>query len=210
MLQRSAIFDQNYDSYVEQLAKINFKSIKTILGIACHGDQAQIHFLNHKYLISKNGIKNSSGNRPDYRICVILAKYILLCPSQIHLDTKWVSFKDFKRTSHFTNTNFFASDTQSVMVKHFSGRLKALFNISKKLGGVPHKMETPYDLSVQFNVLPRMSLLLLFNDSDEDFPAHCNVLFPKHAEFYLDPESLAVTSAVLANSLIETDQTWSD
>jgi hypothetical protein len=93
-----------------------------------------------------------------------------------------------------------------VLVKHFSGRLEALFNISEKLGGVPHEVETPYDLSMQFNVLPRISLLLLFNDSDEDFSAHCTVLFQKHAELYLDPESLAMSSAALASTLIKTDR----
>jgi hypothetical protein len=33
------------------------------------------------------------------------------------------------------------------------------------------------------------------------FYAHCSVLFQKHAEYYLDPESLAMTSAFLAKSL---------
>lgn len=206
MIQRSAVFDKNYEGYVEQLSKINFKSIEERLGIRCHDDEAQIDFLNNSYWVSRNGIRDASGNRPDYGICVILSKYILLCPDQTYIDTQWVSFKDFKRTSHFTNVNFFTSDTQAVLVKHFSGRLEALLKISEKLGGIPHEMETPYDLSMQFNALPRLSLLLLFNDGDEDFPAHCNVLFQKHAELYLDPESLVMTSAGLARSLIRADQ----
>jgi len=57
---------------------------------------------------------------------------------------------------------------------------------------------------MQLDALPRISLLLLYNDCDEEFPAQCTVLFQKHAEFYLDPESLVMTSAGLAKQLAQT------
>ena len=69
------------------------------------------------------------------------------------------------------------------------------------MGGFAHQMEISYDLAVKFDALPRISLLLLFNDGDEEFPAKCTVLFQKHAEYYLDPESLAMTGACLAKAL---------
>ena len=46
-----------------------------------------------------------------------------------------------------------------------------------------------------------MSLLLLFNDRDDEFPAGCKVLFNRHAESYLDPESLAMTGTFLPKEL---------
>ena len=58
-----------------------------------------------------------------------------------------------------------------------------------------------FDLCVQFDALSRIALLLLFNDGDEEFPAKSTVLFQKHAEYYLDPESLAMTGASLAKKL---------
>ena len=42
---------------------------------------------------------------------------------------------------------------------------------------------------------------MLFNDKDDEFPAQCSILFQKQAEFYLDPESLLMTGAVLARKL---------
>jgi len=152
-------------------------------------------------LVSNNGIFDESGNRPDYIISIILSKYILLCPGQSHHDNEWVSFKDFKRVSHFTNVNYFSSDTERAIEKHFSGKLDKLKKASEELDGSQHEMEISYDLSMQFNALPRISLLLLFNDGDEEFPAKCTVLFQRHAEYYLDPESLAMTSACLAREL---------
>ena len=69
------------------------------------------------------------------------------------------------------------------------------------MGGVPHNMQGTYDLSMELRALPRISLLLLFNDGDRDSPAQCTVLFQKHAELYLDPESLAMTGALNAVEL---------
>ncbi len=113
---------------------------------------------------------------------------------------------DFKRTSHFTNVNYFASDTAQMINQHFSGKLEALSEAGEELGGFRPEVDMPYDLSMQFEALPRISLLLLFNDRDEEFPAQCTVLFQQHAEFYLDPESLSMTSAFLAKDLKETSQ----
>jgi hypothetical protein len=68
------------------------------------------------------------------------------------------------------------------------------------LGGSPHLLRQMrfridnYSETTIFLVsaLPRISLLLLFNDGDEEFPAKCTVLFQRHAEYYLDPECLAI------------------
>ncbi len=203
MFHGSEIFEKHYHDYCDQIAKIDFLSIKDKLGVESDDDQIFMRFLNKEYRISRNGITDASGKRPGYVVCVILAKYILLCPDQVHHDTEWVSFKDFKRASLFTNANFLISDTEQVIIKHFSGKLDELFTASEELEGFQPEVDMPYDLAMQFDVLSRISLLLLYNDSDEEFPANCTVLFQKHAEFYLDPESLIMTSGFLAKSLRE-------
>ncbi len=200
------IFEKNYQYYCDRIAELDFTSIKERLGTESDRDQMKISFIDRDYLVSKKGVTDASGNRPDYMVCVILAKYLLLTPDKSYNDTEWVSFKDFKRASHFTNTNFFSSDTEQVIVKNFSGRVNELSRAGKALGGIDHELRTSYDLAMEFIALPRISLLLLFNEKEEAFPANCSLLFQKHAEFYLDPESLALTSACLAKCLKKTDQ----
>ena len=197
----SEIFEKNYNDYCAQIAGVNFESVKNTLGITSHEDRLVIPLFNRDYLISKNGIADASGARPDYMTSVILAKYILLCPDQLHEDTEWVSFRDFRKTSHLTNLNFFRSDTEQAIEKRFSGRLDALSLAGKESGGMDHPMASSYDLSMRFNALPRISLLLVFNDGDEEFAARCSVLFQKQAEFYLDPESLTMIGALLSKNL---------
>lgn len=198
-------YEKNYSLYCSQIAEVDLGLIKEKLGLISDGDSFFIPFFNRRYLVAKNGILDAAGKKPDsrleYMVSVILAKYILLCPDQLHYDAEWCSFKDFKRTSHFTNVNYFSSDTEMSIEKQFSGKLDGLSKSSEELGGIPYKMELSYDLSMQFNALPRLSMLLLFNDGDDEFPAKCKVLFQKHAEFYLDPESLAMTGSFLAFEL---------
>ncbi|MDY6905926.1 MAG: DUF3786 domain-containing protein [Thermodesulfobacteriota bacterium] len=201
MAAKSAVFEENYNDYCARLAETDFSRISRILGIRLENNRLAVPFFQTTCHVSGDGITDASGNRPDYITCVILARYILNCPDEPHNDPDWVSFKDFKKEAAVLNVNFFTSDTEQAIVKAFSGRFDALENACQQTGGTPHKADYPYDLVMQFTALPQISLLLLFNDKDDEFPAACSVLFNRHAEEYLDPESLAMTSAVLARKL---------
>lgn len=197
MDEASNVFEKNYQDYCTQIEKVDFESIKHTLGIKNHKDGYLIPFFNKKIQILDNEILDLSGNRPDYMVSVIIAKYILLSPEKLKIIDGWASFKDFKKAANFISTSSFASDTERSIAKHFSGRLNKLKNACEKLGGLHHELGISYDLSMTFNALPRISILLLFNDSDEEFPAKCTILFQKHAEYYLDPESLVMTIGFL-------------
>jgi hypothetical protein len=195
------VFEKHYMSYLEEIAAVDFQMLNSILGCRLDGDQLVIPFFGREYRVSRIGIADGAKRRPGYVVCVVLAKYILRCPAFVTAGDGWVSFKDFKTTSHFTNVNYFASETERAIVKCFSGRRDELAEACRQTGGVPDESGMPYDLSVRFEALPRVSLLLLFNDRDDEFPAGCKVLFNKHAEHYLDPESLAMTGSLLAKQL---------
>ena len=195
------VFEKNYEYYLEEIAKVDFSAVKDTLGGRMDGDRMVVPFFGGEYRVSRDGIADEAGQRPRYVVCVVLAKYILRCPVAAPAGNGWVSFKDFKTTSHFTNVNYFVSDTEQSIVKGFGGRLSELAEACRQTGGVLNEAGMPYDLSVRFEALPRVSLLLLFNDRDDEFPAGCTVLFNRHAEFYLDPESLAMTGGLLSRRL---------
>ncbi|MFP4347955.1 MAG: DUF3786 domain-containing protein [Desulfococcaceae bacterium] len=203
MEQKSEIFQKNYEEYLAGISQVDLASVKDTLGLEQHGDRFFLPFFGTEYLLSSGGIEDDAGHTPDYSTCVILSKYILRCPEQIHLETEWAAFKDFKRTAQFVNVNYFISDTENVFTSTFAERIDDLARVALEIGGMPCDEYAGYDLAMKFVALPRISLLLLFNDEDEDFPAYGTVLFQKHAEHYLDPESLAMTSAWLARRLAE-------
>lgn len=201
MFKNSEIFEEHYADYIRQISDIDLTNLTEVLAIESTGDQVTVPFFGENHTVSKEGIFDGSGKRPHYVVCVILAKYVLSAPDLPHDDTTWVSFKDFKQTSHFLNVNYFSNDTEKAIVKTFAGKKELLSQASENLGGHHQGGQFQYDVSMVFRALPRISLLMLFNDQDDEFPAQCRVLFQKHSEFYLDPESLAMTGAYLSKRL---------
>ncbi len=210
MVERSKIFDDHYKDYCKQIASVDLDSIKDRLDIKIENNIALIPFFNQVYQVSGNGIFTMNNEKADYVTCVILAKYILLCPDQLYLDGEWCTFRDFKKESHMTNANFFNTETTGKIKTHFSNHVADLKIACKRINGIEQQMDLAYDLSISFVVLPRLSMLLLMNDADEDFPADCKVLFQRQGEHYLDPESLVMTSSLLANKIIQADKNKGD
>ena len=197
------IFNTHYEDYCRQIAELDFSSIKDTLGIEFQGKEALIPFLGEDYIVSNKGITDESGSRPNYMVCVILSKYLLLCPAAPVVSKEWTALKDFRKLSQFTNLNVFTSDTEKPIVKRFSSQLEALSEASQKLGGKPCDLDLSYDFSMEFKLLPQIEILLLFNDRDDEFSATCSVLFQRQAEHYLDPESLIMTGMAFTQRLIK-------
>ncbi|MCP4337716.1 MAG: DUF3786 domain-containing protein [Desulfobulbaceae bacterium] len=195
------IFETHYEDYCRQIADLDLSSIQDTLDIKIQGKETIIPFLGEYYMVSGNGVTDASGNLPNYMVCVILSKYLLLCPEAPVVSKEWAALKDFHKMSQFTNLNVFTSDAEKPIVKRFSGQLNALLDASQKLGGKPCNMDLSYDFAMEFKVLPKIDILLLFNDLDDEFPATCSMLFQRHAEHYLDPESLIMTGIVLTKRL---------
>ena len=89
------IFETHYENYCRQIDELDFQSIKDTLDIKVSGTDAIIPFFGEKYSVSKTGIADEFGNRPDYGICVILSKYLLLCPNAPVANKEWSTLKDF-------------------------------------------------------------------------------------------------------------------
>jgi len=124
-------------------------------------------------------------------ICVILCKYILLCPQIPPKEKDWVSFRDLKDSGPLTS--YFANDVERAIAVHFNGRLSDMKNAGRTLKGYSPDIEVSYDLSMQFDALPKVPVVMLFNDADDEFPAKCAVLFETRAENYLDSECLPLS-----------------
>jgi hypothetical protein len=188
-------------NYIHQIADLDFSSIKDTLGIEVRDQKVVNPFFGDEYSVSKTEIMDESGNRPDYMVCVILSKYLLLCPDAPVVNKEWSALKDSHKMSQFTNLNVFASDAERPIIRSFSRRVDALSAASERLGGKSCELGAFYDVSMEFIALPRIKLLLLFNDGDNEFPATCSLLFQKQAETYLDPESLIMVGIAFTQRL---------
>ena len=198
-MKKSPIFEKTYQGYLTQIADLDFTKLEDLLGIQASGNGAIINFFGKPYEVSGSGISGPEGSKPHLSTCVILCKYLLMCPPYEPLGTSWVTFNDFKDAAPLINS--FATTVTNPLAKLYSGRSSALESACKKIGGYPPVETFPYDVSIQFDALPRIPLLLLFNDRDEGFPAHCSVLFEKRTESYLDMECVAMVGMLLCEYL---------
>ena len=137
-------------------------------------------------------------------MCVVLCKYLLLCPDAAVPEDEWAAYRDFKDAGPLTG--FFANSVEKPLAEHFAGRLTELETACKALGGIAPDIDLTYDFSMQFNALPRVPILLLYNDADDEFPAHCSLLFRRGSDKFLDAESLAILGEIVTRRLIKNSE----
>jgi hypothetical protein len=204
-MEKSSVFEETYNNYLAQIAGLDFTKIAAQLGAEMGGDEIIIPVFETPHRISAAGISDPSGQRPNFSVCVILFKYLLLCPGDDPVENDWVSFKDFMDSAPFAGAFF--NYTEVPLAKYFSGRLKDLQSACQGIHGHPPAATFSYDLCMQFNALPKVPILMLFNDADNEFPAQCAVLFERRAEKYLDMECLAMVGMLLFEYLKQVSDT---
>ena len=81
MQTKETVFEKTYKNYLEQLREISFEDTAHNLGVKIEGNGIKISLIGNEYAISDEGIADPSGKKPTHDICVILSKYVLLCPA---------------------------------------------------------------------------------------------------------------------------------
>jgi len=195
MTNKKSVFKKTYENYLAQVNGIDFNSVKQKLGVEVEKNKIIIPLFGKPYEISAAGISDPGGKQPMLDICVILCKYILLCPQISPKEQDWVSFRDLKDSGPLTS--YFVNDVEQAIAVHFNSRLGDMKNACRTLKGYSPDIEVSYDLFMQFDALPKVPVVMLFNDADDKFSASCSVLFERRAENYLDPECLAMVGRFL-------------
>ena len=198
-MEKRSVFNETYQNYLNRIEKIDLHKRSEQLGGRIEKDEMVVPFFGKSYRISSRGIADPFGKQPLMGICVVLCKYLLLCPEVPSLDKEWVSFRDFQNTAPLIHS--FVNHTERPIARNFSNRLEDLSVACEKLGGQNAGLDLNYQLIMKLYPLPKVPVLLLFDDADEEFPAQCKVLFERRAEHYLDPECLAIVGTLLYNFL---------
>jgi hypothetical protein len=198
-LQDTAVFDDIYRDYLDQVSRINLEGIKDALGIAVQGQEVVVPLFGTAFRVSSQGIADPLGRRPSHSVSVVLCKYLLMCPEHEPTGTDWVAYRDFRDSGPFVHG--FRANAEANISKTFSGRMAALERLSTEFAGRPSQDDYPGQLRMRFDALPRVPMLMLFNDEDEEFPSQCSLLFERRAQYYLDMECLAISGWILAEWL---------
>ena len=196
---RAEVFEENYRLYLSRLAQIDLAARASMLGGRMEKDAAVVSFFDRRYRVTAEAITDADGAQAPYDVCVVLARHLLMCPKRLPTEDTWSAYRDFKDAGPLTV--FFADAVEGAITETFSGRCAELEKACRSLGGSPPLAALSYDVTMQIPALPRIPMLLLFNDKDEEFPPQCSVLFEARAERYLDAESLAILGSQLTQRL---------
>ena len=195
-------FETIYTALRKRLTGIDYLAKSTLLGAKIQDNELVIPFFGIPHRVSRSGVTDMSGREINLALGVVLYQYVLHCPQDTSAGgEELVTFREFEASSPLSG--YFVENTQKLIAGAFAGNISALEARCKKLEGVLHVDDNAsYDLSVQFNALPRIPIFLRFNDRDEEFPAQCVILFRRSAEQFLDLQSLCISGTFLAGSLI--------
>ncbi len=196
---RAPVFDQTYHDYLAQIGQIDLASLQDALGFQLKGQQAEIAIFGRPYALSAQKIEGSDGRQPDLAVCVLLCKYLLMCPQGVVKGEALVTFKDFKDAAPLVG--YFTNTIEGGLARRFADHGTALENACRMAGGRPYTADLAYAVKFRFTGLPRVPVYLLFNDKEEGFPAQATLLFERSAEEYLDMESLAILAGILVRRL---------
>jgi hypothetical protein len=193
----NSIFKQNYDCYLEQIGNLDLAERQWNLGITVNQGVSVMPFFNKQYQVSKLGI---SGDL-SYAAKVVLLKYLLMCPKEMPVGgTDWIPYREFKDSGQSNGSGLSDYVTQT-LAERFTGKLVHLQDACYRLGGAPPKTKYPHDLAFEFQALPRVPVLFLFNDAEEGFPAHLTILYQRRAENFLDAECRVMLDGYLLEEL---------
>jgi len=195
MTAEATVYEKTYEDYIAALKRIDLAAVEAKLGVQVRGHEVIIPLFGKPHKVSESGVTNPIGRQPSLDICVILCKYLLLCPDAFPQDKEWAAFRDFRESAPLLG--YFAHQVEHAIAAYFAGRPGDVEKAAKTLGGVSPAIEVPYDVSIQVPALPQVPILVLYNDADEEFPAKCSVLFERRAEIFLDAECLAMLGRLL-------------
>lgn len=191
--------EKTFQQYLSDIRKIDLSAAGEMLGLEKEPNGYFIRFFTTQFAIRPDGFFTAANKKPPHDICIVLCKYLLRCPKTAPADKTLVSFRDFKDSGPLAA--YFSSDVENLICREFEDRFKALQNACRRIGGAPADVEADYDLIMRFNALPKLPMILLFNDRDEEFPPRATVLYERRAEVYLDAECLAILGNLLYQSI---------
>ena len=85
-MKKPSVFKETYQNYLDQIGELDLDSRAEKLGGRVENNEMVISFFGQPYRISTRGIKDPTGKQPPMGICVVLCKYLILCPDIPSLD----------------------------------------------------------------------------------------------------------------------------
>jgi hypothetical protein len=127
----------------------------------------------------------------------VLLMYYFSTADGTPISGQWISFSELPDGRFYNQA--FQSYTGTELERFFQDDLERFELVAKKQAGFRYSLGTA---SYSFRTLPRVSLLVIFWQGDEDFPSSFKILFDASASHYLPTDGYAILGSTLTRKLI--------
>lgn len=195
------VFDEKYEKYLAKIKSIDLLKRVETLGIKKQDHLYIFDFVDRQIAFDGHDFVDIKGYEVTTAVKIVLCNYLMKCPSKIYTTSnKLVTFREISNAGPLFSR--LSENTGKIISTTFSGQIDKLKSRCQSLGGT-FPEPAPYDLSVSFKALNKVSVFLNFNDADEFMPPNAMFLFHDNVEAYLDLESLTIICTYLTGLLIQ-------
>lgn len=113
------------------------------------------------------------------------------------LTDRWIAFSELQDGRFYSQA--FQGYSGDKLGKLFTDDLDAFRKAALEIGGIPHSMA---DASFVFQLLPRVPLLALAWQGDDEVPSSYQILFNESVNHYLPTDACAIAGSMLTGKLI--------
>ena len=202
MTEVSPVFQQTRAAYLDLIRGVDISGSAGTLGFAAVQEGFEIRLFNSAFTVTADDIVDAQHRPAAFDVCVLLSRYLIMCPEVPDERMEWTAYRDFKDAGPLLK--YYADNVEGAIAEGYRGRRNDLAIAAAAMSGTPYEEPLAYDVAVRFEALPRIGMLLLFNDADDEFGAECRVLFERRTETYLDMECVAILGARLAAGFCRT------
>ncbi len=149
--------------------------------------------LSYPYFIARS--TNVQGELGVAHQALILYYFITARPQP--LTERWISFAELPDGRFYAQA--FQGYTGIVLQRHFADQIDRLEAAVQQHKGIPFPFA---DKAYLFWVLPRVPLLLVYWQGDEDFPPNYQILFDASIAHYLPTDACAIAGSMLTRKLV--------
>ena len=200
-MDNSKIFNEVYPDLLSKVKPMDLSQKLNVLGIQKRGALFVFDFFNRQLVFDGDDFFDTAGADLTTAVKVVLCTYILMSPEkELKSDGNLVTFREFSDAGPLFLR--FTENTAKIIQTSFSNRPETLSRRCLKLGGTILTNQS-YDISVRFSALPKIPIILNFNDADELMPANAGFLYRDTAATYLDLQCLTITCTYLTGLLIK-------
>ncbi len=163
------------------------------------GRRFVVSFFGEAYSVSypEARVTKGNGSEAGAREALIVLHYLVNADGT-EVRGRWVAYRDLPGARYHEPA--FAAEVEVPLSRGLAGRREELRSWAAEHA---EAVDLPGDVAAAWYVLPRVPLLLVFNEGDEEFPASARVFFDESAPHYLLTEDLSVLAELAALRLLE-------